>query len=113
MLTHLVLTALVAQASPAPTPTSACLHDAQFVKAARPDFHPESDETQLAATVLVVVAADGSVKKATISKSSGNLQFDRASVRAARQSTYKPKVVDCEPIEGTVIFQTTFSLYAP
>jgi TonB family protein len=63
----------------------------------------------LFAIVAVRVAPDGSVEKAKIDRSSGNLLFDQASVRAARHSTYKPKAVDCKPVDGTVYFRTSLS----
>jgi TonB family protein len=63
----------------------------------------------LLAIVAVWVAPDGSVEKAKIYRSSGDLLFDEASVRAARRSTYKPKVLDCKPVEGIVYFRTSLT----
>jgi TonB family protein len=68
----------------------------------------------LFAIVAVAVAPNGSVEKAKVYRSSGNLLFDQASVIAARRSTYKPKLVDCKPVEGTVYFKTSARwMYGP
>lgn len=75
------------------------------------DIGPGPD---LFAIVAVAVAPNGSVEKAKIYRSSGNLLFDQASVIAARRSTYKPKVVDCNPVEGIVYFKTSAHwMYGP
>lgn len=66
-------------------------------------------EGDLFAIVAVQVAPDGSVEKAKIYRSSGDLHFDEASVFAARQSTYKPKIVDCKPVESIVYFKTSLT----
>jgi TonB family protein len=63
----------------------------------------------LNATVSVLVGPDGRVEKATIYRSSGYLQFDIASIRAAKSSRYKPKLIDCKPVEGTVLFKTSLT----
>lgn len=102
------LSTLLAQATPSPSPSGACFHDAQVVKPAIPrDFEPGDQE--LAATISVTVAPDGSVKSATVTKSSGDLEFDMASVRAAKKSLYGPKLVDCKPVESTAPFRATFT----
>jgi TonB family protein len=110
MTLAVVLTMLLAQAaSPSPSASSSCFHDAQIVKADYPrDFEP-AGEGPLAATVLVVVGPDGSVRKASISKSSGDLAFDMASIRAAKASKYRAKVASCQPVEGTIPFRTTLT----
>lgn len=112
MLAALPLTALLlaqaTTASPSPTPSSACFHDARVVKPAIPrDFEP--GDLELAATISVTVASDGLVKSATVAKSSGDLEFDMASVRAAKKALYSAKVVDCKPVESTVPFRATFT----
>jgi TonB family protein len=121
-----IMTLLLAQATPAPpvpshdypapiaTPDAACNHPAEIVKSAYPipDEMPE-DGQPLYATVTVIVAANGKVEKATILKSSGNVSFDLASLRAARQSEYKPKMVNCEPVEGPIVFKTSLTPNQP
>lgn len=107
----MLLDVLLAQSIASPSPkASNCDHDAAIVKA---DYPHVSASTfgggPLAATVLVVVEPDGSIKRASISKSSGDLDFDMASIRAAKASKYSPRVVNCEPVEAAVPFQTTLT----
>jgi TonB family protein len=68
-----------------------------------------SDYQPLYATLSVLVAADGKIEKITVYKSSGNLGFDMASIRAAQKSVFKPKVVNCQPVEGTAAFRTSLT----
>lgn len=67
------------------------------------------NEGSFSATISVLVGPDGKVEKVTIAKSSGNFRFDMESVSAAKRSTYTPKKVDCVPVEGTVLFNTSFT----
>lgn len=101
---------LLGVVSPSPASTNdKCNHEATIVEADYPrNFSPDF-EGPLAATVLVVVGADGSVEKASISKSSGDLAFNMASIRAAKASKYSPKVVDCKAVEAAVPFETTIT----
>jgi TonB family protein len=57
--------------------------------------------------VLVTVNPDGTVKNAVVKKSWG-VGADYAAITAARQSTYRPKTVNCQPVEGTYIFREIF-----
>jgi TonB family protein len=115
MMLGIMLGLLLAQASPSPSPSpsySECSHEADVVKPEEPDpthmdIGPGSPD--LFAIVAVAVAPNGSVVKAKIYRSSGDLIFDEASVHAARRSTYKPKVVDCKPVEGIVYFKTSLT----
>ena len=105
---------LLAQATPAPSPDASCNRAAEIVKSAYPipDQLPE-DGQPLYATIGVDIAPNGSVEKTTILKSSGNISFDLASERAARQSEYKPKMVNCTAVEGAAIFKTSFTPSPP
>ncbi len=60
------------------------------------------------ATVLVTIAPNGSVKSASVSKTSGNAAIDNAVLDAARQSKYSPKLVNCQPVQGTYLFLAAF-----
>lgn len=104
------LVLFLAQVStPAPT-ASPCNADVEVQKPAIPvGFSLPSEATALSATVAVLVEPDGSIKNAKIYKSSGDLSFDMASVSAARRSTYKPKLVDCKPVEATFLFKTSLT----
>lgn len=103
-----LLTFLLAQvtAPPSPLPTGPCLHEATILMPVMPEFppslHPAGPFT-VEATVLV--GPDGSVESATISHSSGYSAVDAAVIKAARTSTYSPKVVDCKPVEGRYLFR--------
>jgi TonB family protein len=100
----------LAQSTPSPAPTDACSHEAVIDRGFLPhDFSVDTGTGQLAATILVVVRADGSVDKVSVNKSSGTLSFDMASLHAARQSSYRPKVVDCHAVEGTYLFNATYT----
>lgn len=110
MTITLALALLVAQATPSPIASPCMTEAAGIAKGAvvQIDAVP-LDQGPFHASVLVLVGPDGKVEKATISQSSGNFQFDLASVLAAKRSTYTPKRVDCEPVEGTVLFNTSFT----
>jgi TonB family protein len=57
---------------------------------------------------MVTVGADGSAKTVTITKSSGYKFADDAVVRAARISSYRPRMVNCEPVESTYNFRIDY-----
>jgi TonB family protein len=57
---------------------------------------------------MVTVAVDGSPKAESIIKSSGFKTVDDAALRAARASTYKPKMFNCEPVQGTYLFRIDY-----
>jgi len=63
--------------------------------------------------VLVTVGPDGGVRAANISKSSGNMMSDLAALRAARASSYAPKVVNCVAVTGDYMFRAEFNPYTP
>jgi|GEM_PF-3945238 len=110
MALAVILAMLLAQVTPSPSAgPSECFHDASLTRADYPkDFSP-AHEAPLYATVLVLISADGKVEKASIYKSSGDLQFDMASIRAAKSSSYKPKLADCKAVEGTFLFKTSLT----
>jgi TonB family protein len=109
-----VLGVVLAQATPSPA-ASPCQAEASVTKPVIPDVDLATREQvqPLYATVAVLVSADGKIEKTTIYKSSGSFAFDWASLRAAKLSTYKPKVVDCRPVEGTVLFKTSYTPDSP
>lgn len=61
------------------------------------------------ASVLVTVNADGSVARAVLRRSSGSASFDAWAIRAARESEYLPKLVNCKPVRGTYLKVITSS----
>ena len=111
----------VASAPPAPvstappgTPKPACktpYQDATVVNQAQPEY-PDSardlglGEVQVAVTVTI--GPSGNLVDAKIAQSAGNMALDQAALAAARQSTYAPKIVDCQPTTGSYYFKVTF-----
>ncbi|HEY1654929.1 MAG TPA: M56 family metallopeptidase [Candidatus Tumulicola sp.] len=83
--------------------------DARVTFAAEPN-PPRGIKVKASATAVVTIARDGSVVRASISKSRGNAQIDRAVLDAAQRSKYAPKVVDCQAVQGTYLF---FAEFAP
>lgn len=103
-----------APSAPPGTPKPACktpYQDATAVQAATPDY-PESAREQglgeVQVTVVVTIAPSGSLVNASIGQGSGNMAIDQAALAAARQSTYAPKIVDCQPVQGQYYFKVTF-----
>jgi outer membrane biosynthesis protein TonB len=45
---------------------------------------------------------------AKVYKSSSNMAIDQAALRAARESTYSPKLSDCTPVQGDYLFKADF-----
>ncbi|HEV3091259.1 MAG TPA: M56 family metallopeptidase [Candidatus Cybelea sp.] len=58
--------------------------------------------------VVVTIAANGHVTGTKILTSSGNAAIDAAIVKAARESTYSPKMVKCQPVAGWYDFHVEF-----
>jgi TonB family protein len=55
--------------------------------------------------VKVTVGAGGNVIGTLVSKSSSNMAIDQAALRAARESTYSARLVDCQPTQGDFLFR--------
>lgn len=101
---HLLLAQATASAPPASS--AQCNQEASVVKADYPHLTEPPSMVPLHASVAVVVAPNGRVKSASISQSSGDLGFDMASVRAAKNSLFNPKLVNCQAVEATYLFKT-------
>ena len=103
-----------APSAPAGTPKPACktpYQDATAVNPVTPEYPDSAREQGLGevqVTVVVTIAPSGSLENATIGQSGGNMAIDQAALSAARQSTYAPKIVNCQPVEGTYNFKVTF-----
>jgi len=103
-----------APSAPPGTPKPACrtpYQDATAVQAVTPDYPDQAREQGLGevqVTVIVTISPSGSLVNATIGQGSGNMSIDQAALSAARQSTYAPKIVNCQPVEGTYNFKVTF-----
>jgi protein TonB len=103
-----------APAAPPGTPKPACktpFQDATVVQQAQPEYPDSAREQGLGevqVAVRVTIGPSGSLVNATISQSAGNMALDQAALAAARQSTYAPKIVNCQPEQGDYLFRVTF-----
>lgn len=86
--------------------------DATATNAVQPDYPDSAREMGLGnvtVEVEVTVGPTGQLTAASIAHSGGNMAIDQAALRAARNSTYAPKIVNCKPVSGTYLFQADFS----
>lgn len=74
------------------------------VSAVTPDI-PRGAGVSGGVDVLVNIAANGKLTKATIMRSSGNKRVDEAVLAAAKASTYAPAHKDCRPVAGMSVFR--------
>ncbi|MBV8721080.1 MAG: energy transducer TonB, partial [Candidatus Eremiobacteraeota bacterium] len=78
-----------------------------------PAEYPESAKDlglgEVTAQVEVTVGPSGNLINATIFKSTNNMAMDQAALRAARQSSYSPKLVNCQPVQGDYLFRVDFN----
>ncbi len=58
--------------------------------------------------VEVTVGEAGNLLETRVVKSSGNALIDDAALRAARESSYSPKFVHCQPTQGSYLFRAIF-----
>ncbi len=81
----------------------------EVVNAAAPDL-PKSQwpKQKVSAQVAVTIAPSGKIASAKIYKSSGDAVVDNAVLTAAEKSTYSPKRVNCQAVEGTYVFRADF-----
>jgi TonB family protein len=98
----------------APLVAQACRNpyqDATVIRPAPPVYPDSARELGLgivSAKVIVTLSPTGSVIGIKIAQSTGNMALDHAALVAARQSTYSPKIVNCEPVAGDYMFRVTF-----
>lgn len=103
-----------APTAPPGTPKPACktpYQDATVVQQAQPEYPDSAREQGLGevqVAVRVTIGPSGSLVNAAISQSAGNMALDQAALAAARQSTYAPKIVNCEAVTGDYLFRVTF-----
>lgn len=77
---------------------------AQAVTPAYPDSARDLGLGPVVVYVQVTVNPDGTIARAVITQSSNNSAIDQAALRAARTSTYSPKLVGCNAVTGTNVF---------
>lgn len=111
-IAFLLATASPAPAIPTPMGTPApCNRPVAVLGFVTPDYPDAARDLHLGertALIDVLVNANGKVAQERIQQSSGNSALDQASIAAAYQTTYSPKVVDCKPVEGHYLFKVTF-----
>ncbi len=96
------------------TPKPACANpnvEASVTNPVQPDYPDSARDLGLGAVTVeveVTVGPSGNLMGAQVYKSSSNMAIDQAALRAARQSTYSPKLVECEPAQGTYLFRADF-----
>ena len=80
------------------------------VKVPVPPEYPEPllHGAQGTAQVRVTINPGGSLASATLFQSSGDINFDNATLRAARETTYQSAVAYCQPVPGSYLFKTIF-----
>jgi TonB family protein len=100
--------------APPGTPKPSCANpnvDATVTNAVQPDYPDSARDLGLGAVTVeveVTVGLTGNLVSATVYKSSSNMAIDQAALRAARESTYAPKMVDCQPTQGDYLFTADF-----
>jgi TonB family protein len=100
----LILTPMVIADTPCGIPDK----DVTVAKEVTPAYPDSAKDLGLGFVVVLVdvtVEPDGSVERAIITQSSHNMAIDVAALKAARQSTYSPKIVGCQAITSTFIFR--------
>lgn len=101
----------VARHKPSSTNCSTPNVDAEVLTPVTPEYPIVAKESGLRGiTVLVrvIVAASGAFTEGAILQSSANMALDRASLEAARASTYLPKIANCVAVPGTYIFRVDY-----
>lgn len=104
-------TAPPATAPPTPSgPVEAT--DADFINRVQPDYPDMAKEENIQGdvTVRITIGTSGQVIAAVIQESSGNPLLDNAALKAARESTFKPPMVNGVPTQRDYLIIYTFSL---
>jgi hypothetical protein len=112
MTLAVMLTLLLAQASPSPTASACPTVLAQLVEPVQPNLPADiaqSDAPPFEIDILVTVGPDGSVVATKPWRPSLYLSAVAAAMAAARESTYKPKMVNCKPVTGDYLFRADFT----
>ena len=105
-----------AATAPPGTPKPSCANpnvEATVTNPVQPEYPESAKEIGLGA-VTVTGRGHGRTERAIsigakIYKSSSNMAIDQAALRAARESTYSPKLIDCAPSQGDYLFRADFT----
>lgn len=101
----MILTQMVIADSPTCAIANAEVTVTQAATPGYPDSAKDLGLGRMTVLVLVTVNADGSLVDARIQQSSHNAALDQAALRAARDSDYAPKIVNCQAATGTYILR--------
>jgi len=108
-----VIIAQIATPAPSPSARTCPTTEVEWTHSFRPgtqksqSFHTVGT---VSAAALVTVNPDGSVKSVTLKKSSHYSDVDAFTISQARNAIYKPKTVNCEPVQGTYLFKITLAV---
>ncbi|HEY6325595.1 MAG TPA: energy transducer TonB [Candidatus Cybelea sp.] len=103
-----------ASSAAAGTPKPACANpnvEATVTNAVQPEYPQSALDLGLGAVTVnveVTVGPSGNLITASVYKSSSNMAIDQAALRAARQSSYSPKLINCQPTTGNYLFRADF-----
>jgi protein TonB len=103
----------VEPSAPTEAPTASCAAPdvpAHVVDTATAETPEVAQEQGLTGTTQVEVSIDpdGAITATSIYRSSGSQALDTAALAAARQSTYKADVRNCEAVAGSYLFTVVF-----
>jgi protein TonB len=96
----------------APSQGPVVITDSAFIHQVHPDY-PEmasQENIQGDVTIRVTIGPQGQVVNAVVASSSGNPLLDNAGLKAARDSTYKPPMVNGVPSQADYLIIYTFRL---
>ena len=98
-------------ATTAPSPAPVCFREVVTNgEPATVDFPAGARNFSHTVTTLVTVNVDetGLITLLTITKSSGDAYLDGAALKAAHDTNYLPKIVNCKSVPGTYVFRADF-----
>jgi protein TonB len=102
-----------AAATAPPTPSGpVTLTDSEIIHKVAPEYPTIAQDQNIQGdvTVRVTIGPQGQVVQAVIASSSGNPLLDDAALKAARQTTYKPPMVNGVPTQRDYLVIYTFRL---
>jgi TonB family protein len=85
-----------------------CNTEVTVIMAVQPGLPRVHLNSKVSVEASVAVGSDGTVKSVEVLKSSGYKEIDAEVIAAASQSKYKPKMVDCQPVDGTFLLRVDF-----
>lgn len=87
------------------------MRDAVAARLVQPDY-PDAARQRNYGHVYVVVKVDvsaaGAVRGTSIEHSSGDSDIDKATIRAATESIYLPRIENCKAVPGFYLFRADF-----